>query len=518
MDTLRRFQPETPPSPTSISTEAARDLLNSPSPSTISAQQEIVPTDENLDILDFVEKSDANLQINAYAGTGKSTQLRMVADVADRYDSIMYLVFNVSAKKDAEQKFLGTRAEIKTLNGLGHGVWSKFVPKIALNPKSGYESKCGLILKELIDDLKGDDRKEAKEAYWEILSAVGFAKSLGYVPKVFKEVRGLTGREAFHSQLDGRPTELLADLIDAVLHYSIKAAYSGYIDYNDQIYMPALFGGAFPRRSLVMVDEAQDLNPCNHEMLKKLRAGRLITVGDDYQSIYGFRGAVQGGMGKLATHFESALKTISISFRCPQAIVENARWRVPEFKWVKHGGIVQNLSELSTDTIPHGAAIICRNNAPLFRLALRLLRNRRSVSVAGSDIGPRLIGRLKKIGAPNDSRAALLAKIEGWRMEKLQSTNSPDVINDESDCLVVFAEFGRTLEEAIEYASAVLKASGTIKLMTGHKAKGLEFDTVYHLDPWLIRDNKGEQELNLRYVIQTRSKQAYYEIESDRIS
>lgn len=51
--------------------------------------------------------------------------------------------------------------------------------------------------------------------------------------------------------------------------------------------------------------------------------------------------------------------------------------------------------------------------------------------------------------------------------------------------------------------------------MTGHKAKGLEFDTVYHLNPYLIGDD--EQELNLRYVIQTRAANAYYEINSDNI-
>ena len=48
--------------------------------------------------------------------------------------------------------------------------------------------------------------------------------------------------------------------------------------------------------------------------------------------------------------------------------------------------------------------------------------------------------------------------------------------------------------------------------MTGHKAKGLEFDNVFHLDPELIRS--GDQEDNLRYVISTRSKDKFYEINS----
>jgi hypothetical protein len=48
-------------------------------------------------------------------------------------------------------------------------------------------------------------------------------------------------------------------LIDSVLTDSIRLAYEGQIDFDDQIYMPTLFGGTFPRFPLVMVDEAQDL-------------------------------------------------------------------------------------------------------------------------------------------------------------------------------------------------------------------------------------------------------------------
>lgn len=48
--------------------------------------------------------------------------------------------------------------------------------------------------------------------------------------------------------------------------------------------------------------------------------------------------------------------------------------------------------------------------------------------------------------------------------------------------------------------------------MSGHKSKGLEWASVFHLDPWRIPSpfsRKGEaleQELNLEYVITTRTK------------
>ena len=84
-----------------------------------------------------------------------------------------------------------------------------------------------------------------------------------------------------------------------------------------------------------------------------------------------------------------------------------------------------------------------------------------------------------------------------------------------ADCMKVFASHGSTLGTAIAYAEHLFAQKGTIRLMTGHKAKGLEFETVYFLDPWLCRED--EQDLNLRYVIQTRSLNNLYEINSGAI-
>jgi hypothetical protein len=53
-------------------------------------------------------------------------------------------------------------------------------------------------------------------------------------------------------------------------------------------------------------------------------------------------------------------------------------------------------------------------------------------------------------------------------------------------------------------------------LLSGHKTKGLEWETVYHLDaqripsPWSREGEALEQEYNVRYVIETRAKNALY--------
>jgi len=81
----------------------------------------------------------------------------------------------------------------------------------------------------------------------------------------------------------------------------------------------------------------------------------------------------------------------------------------------------------------------------------------------------------------------------------------------------VFACFGKTLSEATGYAEFLFQQRGAITLTTGHKAKGLEWEKVYHLDRHLIREDKEEQEKNLSYVITTRSKDRLYSIDSKDI-
>jgi DNA helicase II / ATP-dependent DNA helicase PcrA len=463
------------------------------------------PTSEQESILALACCTEQNLMINALAGTGKTTTLEMI-ERAVKAKPILYLCFNKKIAEDASKRMLSTTT-VRTFNSLGHRIWAKSCAKnLALDPK-----KSATILRSIIDETPKADRGPIWDSFWEVVSGVALAKALGYVPdEKFPQARRLIGASAFHAALDETPDDLTADLIDAVLTRSIKDAYDGRIDYNDQVYMPALFGGTFPRFPLVKVDEVQDLNPVNHALLDKLVKHRLIAVGDPYQSIYGFRGAMQAGMATLAEKFEATPTDLSVSFRCPQAIVENALWRVPHFKWIKEGGHVEVLKGIQADDFPDSSAILCRNNAPLFRLALQLLAAGRSVSVAGSDIGPKLIGLLRKLGPGEMSRVQVVDAIEDWRQERLDRAST--TANDLADCMKVFAERGESLAQAISYAEHVLSQKGSIRLMTGHKSKGLEFPIVYHLDPWLCKAE--EQDLNLRYVIQTRSLDQYFEINS----
>ena len=318
----------------------------------------------------------------------------------------------------------------------------------------------------------------------------------------------------FLSRYDDDPPQ--CGIVDDALLRSITAAYEGGIDYDDQIYMPVIFGGPWPRFPLVIIDEAQDLSPLNHEMLSRLVTRRLIAVGDPWQSIYAFRGAVCNGMTALRERFSMIDLPLSVTFRVPKKGVERANARVPHFvaALANPAGQVDTLSTWSAADIPAKAAIICRNNAPLISLAFKLLRGGRAIKLVGMDIGAGLVRVLRKLGPLDMQAAAVHDAIEAWAERELRAARrSTGAIYDRAECLHALCEGRTSLGDAIASAEDLFKREGPIQLLSGHKAKGLEWPIVFHLDPWRIPSKFAlagealEQELNVRHVIETRFKE-----------
>jgi ATP-dependent exoDNAse (exonuclease V) beta subunit len=87
---------------------------------------------------------------------------------------------------------------------------------------------------------------------------------------------------------------------------------------------PAVAAGYAERFARVMVDEFQDTNPLQLEILEFLDRDNVFTVGDELQSIYGFRhadvGVFRGRRAALAR--QGATATLATSFRSRPEIVE----------------------------------------------------------------------------------------------------------------------------------------------------------------------------------------------------
>jgi DNA helicase-2/ATP-dependent DNA helicase PcrA len=463
-------------------------------------------TDEGRAIINATKSSSTNLMIEAYAGCGKTTLLEACA-VALGAKPILYLCFNKKNAVEAAAR-MPYNVETRTLNAIGHRIWAGSIyRKLTVDFR-----KTGNILKEIINGLPRHQQKEASRSWDAVVTGVSLAKSLGYAPPSYPQAAGIIAHGAFAAALDEIPTDLVIDLIDSVLTQSIRLAYAGTIDFNDQVYMPALFRATFPAFPNVLVDEYQDLSPANAALLAKLATRRLIGVGDPYQNIYGFRGAQSGGMSQAKQAYDMTTLPLSLSFRCPSEIVSHVQWHVPGFRAAKTGGSVHKPVNLSISDIPDGGVVICRNNAPLLRCALSLLTAGRGVSVAGSDIGTKLISTMRKLGPEELTRAQTLAAIADWLAPKLAAESK--TAEDLAACMQVFAQHGDSLGQAIRYAEHLFAQAGSVHFTTGHKAKGLEWDYVVHLDPFLVRAKPTDQNKNLDYVISTRSANTLVEIES----
>jgi DNA helicase-2/ATP-dependent DNA helicase PcrA len=109
-----------------------------------------------------------------------------------------------------------------------------------------------------------------------------------------------------------------------------------YIDFDDQILLacqilesnPDILEKYQSRAKHLLVDEYQDINAAQFrliELLSRESRNGLFVVGDDAQSIYGFRGSSPEFILNFAKHYPNAeTSTLTRSYRCHKKIMDDA--------------------------------------------------------------------------------------------------------------------------------------------------------------------------------------------------
>lgn len=307
------------------------------------------------------------------------------------------------------------------------------------------------------------------------------------------------------------------------------------VDFDDMLYAPLVHGIRMWQNHWLLVDEAQDTNPARREMAKKMLipGGRAIFVGDPKQAIYGFTGADNDSLDRIKADFSCAELPLTVTYRCPKAVVELARQYVSHITAADSApeGVVAGLTAAQFATQPpevftYRAAMLCRNTAPIVAQAFALIRRNIACHVEGKEIGRGLINLTRKWQTNNldvlrDKLEAylkkevekFLAKKQDQKAEALTDKISTMFVimeNMEEDATVkdlrdkIFALFGDTPEGV---------QPKHFTLSTVHKSKGREWETVYILDraklmpsPMARKEWEVEQEYNLIYVAITRSQ------------
>lgn len=247
-------------------------------------------------------------------------------------------------------------------------------------------------------------------------------------------------------------------------------------------------------------------------------------------------------------------KKLTMTFRCPKTIVARQQAHAPGFRaWqgVAEGSFRQlggphykgdsengigDWSWAQFRQLAEGPAVmLCRNNAPLLAMAFKLIRQQVAPVMAGRDIGKGLTALASKIAGAKDkskvesiSIEIFLAKLDDWELTERSLALSKDEGGARLDSIADRAESLRAVADGCGARSSddllrglellFAKESGDVVLSSIHRAKGLEWDLVLHLDPWRIPskrakaaardgdDSQLEQEWNLKYVCETRTR------------
>lgn len=502
------------------------------------------PTEEQRAIYAYADQLMVSLKIEAYAGTGKSTTLEGFAPRIPPGRRVLAIAFN---KKTADElvKRMPSNFAVKTMNGLGHGALSRAIGrKLTLE-----KNKLGGIISDM---LRAEGVPFGHELWEEVRQMVTRARNQGLVP----EGTGFTIKPLLEDTKDN--WEELADdawlklsddnwrLSRAVLLESIRQGMrDGIVDFDDQIYLSTLIAGSYEKYDDVLVDEAQDLSPLNHLQVKKSLnfKSRLIIVGDPRQAIYAFRGADSDSMGRMVKLREQWVNLrLSRTFRCPKVVVARNQEHAPGYNAAegnieglfKHFKGPWNWQDIREISLGDKVAILCRNNAPLINMAFALIRDRIGVQVLGRDIGKSMMSMVKKICGDDLELSAseCNTRIEQWMEVEIANARAKDkdekiaAITDRGESLLAVIESGgaKNLEQIIELIEEIFAdKNSNVVLSTGHKAKGLEWPVVLHLDPWRIPSKYAkiaadmgnpvqlEQDMNIKYVIETRAQRALVE-------
>lgn len=123
--------------------------------------------------------------------------------------------------------------------------------------------------------------------------------------------------------------EIAIPIVERYKHYCTNKSY---LDFNDMISESALLFQNHPDISnkyknqyqYILVDEFQDVNNLQVDMIKLLltEQTQLFCVGDDWQSIYGFRGSNVSYIIEFEKHFpDSKVIKLNLNYRSSQNIV-----------------------------------------------------------------------------------------------------------------------------------------------------------------------------------------------------
>ena len=438
--------------------------------------------------------------------------------------SVCFVAFNKSIATELQRR-VPPGCDAMTMHSMGFKAVRQYIGSAQVNQYR---------ITDIISACTGRDPRELRKHKMEMLKATEDLVGLCKMNLTEPTRENLFELAAYYDiDFNGHGTEVL-DLVPQVLERCKEVLRDRCVDFNDMIWLPVVLNLPLTKYDVLLVDEAQDLNRCQQSLA--LAAGRrLILCGDPMQAIYGFAGADCESMSRMQTTLEATERgcvhlPLTVTRRCGKAIVEEARKIVPDFDYwetnpegkVSTAPYSEKDKVCYTDQVLDGDMLLCRVNAPLVSQCFRFLKAGRKATIQGRDVAKGLISTIKKQKA--DDVEDLSAKLSDWHAleaKKELAKRNPNesrliALQDRLDCLYCFMEGQATIDDVIARINAIFtddKDSPGIKLSSFHKAKGLEAQRVFLLQPtgasiphpMAKTEWARKQEFNILYVAITRS-------------
>lgn len=286
--------------------------------------------------------------VMAGAGSGKTTVIAQrgleIIKELEIGQHLQMLTFSNKAAKEMKERVtrLGGKGSLDLIR---FDTFHSYGLKLIKADPSGYglnegfsllnDNDCKRSLRLLAKELglpkkiEGSDRKRLNPVSW--FSTWSLARQAGFDVTNPRNKAELCSRLVKAHQLQGGEVELAWGTLSK---YEEQKRQANAVDFDDLLYRPLLRVAKDQEYrektriglGYVVIDEAQDTNRIQYELVRYIAQGHcgVTCVGDDDQSIYGWRGAEIGNLKRFVTHFQAAELRLEQNYRSTQAIVESA--------------------------------------------------------------------------------------------------------------------------------------------------------------------------------------------------
>lgn len=496
------------------------------------------PSSYQKDILKFAKYGDGNCFIEACAGASKTTMLENIMYVLPETHKKLFIAFNKSIAEEMKNRISGVdNVKICTYHSLAFDILKENFQGFNFNVDVDKYKK---YLRENILNLT---------SYGEI-DSLGINKNtyLTNIIHLIEYARYYHKSHVIHIKNIAEQFNLIIQrdepkVVQKILEWG-KSDLST-IDYTDMIWLVNEYN-LITKKYLyneILIDEAQDTSVMQKEMVERCakRGVRYFIVGDEHQSINVWCGSDMDAVRKFKDD-KCKVFTLPISYRCAKKIVDIAKQYSPDIIAADNaidGEINYNVSYGS----PKGNdMVLCRNTAPLIEYYLKLLKINKKCYIKGQEgVAAKYIGLIDESNATLiDKKCATCDGLIPKLYEKIlinydkliengylpdEAYHHESIINlyDDIVALIALSDNIETTEELINKINTIFSVRDIdgIMLTTVHKAKGLEADNVYILEPSLlpskfaVKEWEIKAEQHLVYVAYTRAKKTLNFIEED---